>query len=80
MRILARAALAFSAAIFAANYLLPLSWLMYAAVFLLALSAGLLLLHRKWLRGVSICLLFFWAWPCLLSMELVADPCQSGGL
>lgn len=83
MRILARAALAFSAAIFAANYLLPLSWLMYAAVFLLALSAGLLLLHRKWLRGVSICLLFFglglayfqWNWSQTLAK---AEACDGG--
>lgn len=81
MRILARAALAFSAAIFAANYLLPLSWLLYAAVFLLALSAGLLLFHRKWLRGVSLCLLFFglglayfqWHWSQTLAKAEACD-------
>lgn len=59
MRVLARAAMAFSAAIFAANYLLPLSWLLYGAVFAALLSAGLLLPRRKWLRGISLCLLFF---------------------
>lgn len=59
MRVLARAAMAFSAAIFAANYLLPLTWLLYGAVFTALLSAGLLLLRRKWLRGISLCLLFF---------------------
>lgn len=59
MRILARAALAFSAAIFAANYLLPLSWLLYAAAASAVLSAGLLLPRRKWLRGPSLSILFF---------------------
>ncbi|MGN0982704.1 MAG: ComEC/Rec2 family competence protein [Candidatus Limivicinus sp.] len=59
MRVLARMAAAFSAAVFAANYLLPLSWLLYGAVFAALLSAGLMLLRRKWLRGISLCLLFF---------------------
>ena len=59
MRVLARAAIAFSAAIFAADYLLPLPWLLYAAVLAAVLSAGLMLLRRKWLRGISLCLLFF---------------------
>ena len=59
MRVLARAAFAFSAAIFAANYLLPLPWLLYGAVLAALLSAGLLLLRRKWLQGISVCLLFF---------------------
>lgn len=59
MRVLARAAIAFSAAIFAAYYLLPLSWLLYAAVFSALFSAGLMLLGRRWLRGVSLCLAFF---------------------
>ena len=59
MRGLARAAIAFSAAIFAADYLLPLPWLLYAAVLAAVLSAGLMLLRRKWLRGISLCLLFF---------------------
>ena len=59
MRVLARAAVAFSAAVFTANYLLPLSWLLYAAVFSALLAAGVMLLQRKWLRGVSLCLMFF---------------------
>ena len=59
MRILARAAIAFSAAIFAANYLLPQSWLLYAAVLSALMAAGLMLLRRKWLRGLSLCLVFF---------------------
>ena len=59
MRILARAAIAFSAAIFAAYYLLPQSWLLYAAVLSALMAAGLMLLRRKWLRGLSLCLVFF---------------------
>lgn len=59
MRVLARAALAFSAAIFAAHYLLPLSWLLYAALLSALLSAGLLLPRRRWLRGLALCLMFF---------------------
>ena len=43
MRILARTAIAFSAAIFAANYLLPQSWLLYAAVLSALMAAGLTL-------------------------------------
>ena len=59
MRILARTAIAFSAAIFAANYLLPQSWLLYAAVLSALMAAGLMLPGRKWLRGLSLCLVFF---------------------
>lgn len=59
MRILVRAAIAFSAAIFAAHYLLPLSWLLYAALGSALLSAALLLPRRRWLRGLSLCLAFF---------------------
>ena len=59
MRILARAAIAYSAAIFAANYLLPLPWLLYGAVLSALLAAGLMLPGRKWLRGLSLCLVFF---------------------
>ena len=59
MRILARAAMAYSAAIFAANYLLPQSWLLYAALLSALMAAGLMLLQRKWLRGLSLCLVFF---------------------
>ena len=59
MRVLARASLAFSAAIFAAWYLLPLSWLLVAAALSAVLSAGLMLPRRRWLQGVSLCLAFF---------------------
>ena len=59
MRILARTAIAFSAAIFAANYLLPLPWMLYAAVLSALMAAGLMLPGRKWLRGLSLCLVFF---------------------
>ena len=59
MRILARAAIAFSAAIFAACYLLPQSWLQYTAVLSALMAAGLMLPRRKWLRGLSLCLVFF---------------------
>ena len=51
--------MAYSAAIFAANYLLPPSWLLYGAVLLALMAAGLMLLQRKWLRGLSLCLVFF---------------------
>ena len=59
MRVIARASLAFSAAIFSANYLLPQSWLLYAAVLSALMAAGLMLPGRKWLQGVSLCLAFF---------------------
>ena len=59
MRILARAAIAYSAAIFAANYLLPLPWLLYVALLSALVAAGLMLPGRKWLRGLSLCLVFF---------------------
>ena len=51
--------MAYSAAIFAANYLLPPSWLLYGAVLSALMAAGLMLLQRKWLRGLSLCLVFF---------------------
>ena len=54
MRKLAAAALAFSAAVFAANYILPTAW---PPVFAIALAVGgavLTAFHRKWLRGFVI--------------------------
>ena len=51
--------MAYSAAIFAANYLLPQSWLLYGAVLSALVAAGLMLPGRKWLRGLSLCLVFF---------------------
>ena len=59
MRKLATAALAFSAAIFLANYILPAGWLIVPAVLAAALGAALSLFHRKWLRGAVIALVFF---------------------
>ena len=59
MRKLATAALAFSAAVFLANYILPSSWLTAAAVLSTLLCAALALAQRKWLRPVAIVLLFF---------------------
>ena len=59
MRKLATAALAFSAAAFAANYILPLGWLIVPAVLLAVGGAALMALRRKWLRGLIIAMLFF---------------------
>ena len=57
MRVLAIVCFSFSAAIFAAAFLLPFSFLFPAAVILL-LSGGLLMLtHRKWLRPLVLFLL-----------------------
>lgn len=83
MRVLARATLAFSAAIFAANYLLPLSWLLYAAVLFAALSAILLAFRRKWLQGASLCLLFFGLGLCFYQWNWIhtlgeAERCDGG--
>ena len=58
MRKLAVAALSFSAATFAANYVLALEWLMVPAVLLAVSGAALSALGRKWLRGAVIALLF----------------------
>ena len=59
MRKLATAALAFSAAIFLANYILPSGWLLVIAVISAAAGAGLALLHRRWLTPAVLTLLFF---------------------
>lgn len=59
MRKLATAALAFSAAVFLANFILPVSWLAAAATVCALLSAVLALTRRKWLRPAVIVLLFF---------------------
>lgn len=58
-RKLAVAAGAFSAAIFAANYILPLRFLIYAAVLSVVLGALLILPRRKWLRPGAIALMSF---------------------
>ena len=54
MRRLATGAIAFSAAVFAANYILPLGSLLICAAVMAALGALLLLSRRRWLRGVEI--------------------------
>lgn len=59
MRKLATAASAFSAAVFLANYILPAPWLLIIAAVSAVLGAGIMLLHRKWLRPAVIALLFF---------------------
>ena len=56
MRKLAIAALSFSAAVFAANTILSIKLCPFLAALLLILGASLLLLRRKWLRGIIICL------------------------
>lgn len=59
MRKLATAALAFSAAVFLANYILPAPGLLIIAALSAAFGAALLFLRRKWLRPIVIALLFF---------------------
>lgn len=59
MRKLATAAMAFSAAIFAANYILPQGWLIYLAAIAAVFAAALVLLRRKWLRGLILAFVFF---------------------
>ena len=59
MRKLATAALAFSAAVFLANYILPTGWLIVPAVLSAVFGAALALLQRKWLRPAAIALVFF---------------------
>ena len=54
MRVLAITALAFSTAVFASNYILPLAWLP-AGVLLCTAACGMLLLpRRRWLRGFAL--------------------------
>ena len=59
MRTLATAALAFSAAVFLANYVIPVGWLIVPAVLTAVLGAILALLRRKWLRPAVLALIFF---------------------
>ena len=59
MRKLATAALAFSAAVFLANTLLPEGRLLVLAVLAAAAGAALALLRRKWLTPAVIALVFF---------------------
>ena len=59
MRKLATAAISFSLAVFAANYILPAKWLVTAAVFAAVIGALLGLLRAKWLHPTIIALSFF---------------------
>ena len=59
MRILAAAALGFSAAVFLAYYTIPAGWLIVPAVLSAALAALLGLSRRRWLRPAAIALVFF---------------------
>ena len=54
MRVLAITALAFSAAVFASNYILPLAWLPALALFCAAAGGAILLPRRRWLRGFTL--------------------------
>lgn len=55
MRKLAIAALSFAAAVFAANYILPVKLCPWLAVIFAAVGTALLAMRRKWLRGFVIC-------------------------
>ena len=59
MRKLAIGALAFSAAVYAANYILPLGWLIVPAVLLAVAAAALAALRERWVRGAVIAMLSF---------------------
>lgn len=59
MRKLATAAISFSAAVFAANYILPLSVLPYVAAVLVLAGIGLMLFKRRWLLLFELIFLFF---------------------
>lgn len=54
MRKLATAALAFSGAVFLANYILPSAWLLPCALVFAAAGGGLAAMKRRWLRGAVI--------------------------
>ena len=58
MRKLATAALAFSAAIFLANYVLPRGWLLVMALVFAVLGAMLAMLRAKWLKPTVVALCF----------------------
>lgn len=54
MRVLAITALAFSAAVFASNYILPSACLPVLALACAAAGGAILLPHRRWLRGFAL--------------------------
>ena len=59
MRKLAITALAFSAAVFLANFILPAAWLPALAALSLTAAAAVFSMRRKWLRAVVLALLGF---------------------
>ena len=79
MRILAIFSLSLSAAVFAANYILPVSALLPLSLSFLILGAGLLLLRRKWLRGIELTLfgLAVGLGVFLIKYETIAAPCHA---
>ena len=78
MRILAIFSLSLSAAVFAADYLLPVSALLPLALTFIILGAGLLLLRRRWLRGIELALFGLAAGlgVFLLKYNAVTVPCH----
>ena len=56
MRVLAITALAYSAAVFASNYILPSAWLPALALGCALAGGAILLPRRRWLRGFALCL------------------------
>ena len=79
MRWLACAALAFSAAVFAANYALPASWTPLCALLLALLSGAVGLLHRRWLRPTVVALMAAaLGLGCFYSQDrFIAEPCRA---
>ena len=59
MRKLATAAIAFSAAVFAANYIIAPDRLLLPALIICSAGAALSALRRKWLKPAVIALIFF---------------------
>ena len=78
MRILAIFSLSLSAAVFAADYLLPVSALLPLALTFIILGAGLLLLRRRWLRGIELALFGLAAGlgVFLLKYNAITVPCH----
>jgi len=79
MRILAIFSLSLSAAVFAANYVLPISSLLPLALAFLVLGALLLIFRRKWLRGIELTLfgLAVGLGVFLIKYSTVTVPCRA---
>lgn len=76
MRKLAIASVAFAAAIFAANYILPDVYLIPLAAVFALIGVALLFLHRKWLRSfilttlaLALGLSYFWIYACFTTRQ-----------